>query len=227
MEIDCDDATVWGVQRGRLIAVALAAAVSAFGAFAPPAAADAFERVYNDFKKTGRIPPCKYSSAELQDAAQQVPPDIEQYVPSFLDALDAARDNRADCGKKKPAAQAVPPPAPAGAPPAAGPPQPASARGAPTGAPPAPPASAQPRAEGLPSPAVSGKDKRDAGTPAPVWLLAGLGVLAVLAAISGAIAWWLGWSPAWLASLKASFTEAGERIADTGFEFLDWVRTGR
>jgi len=207
---------------GAGLAVALAAA--------PGALANEFERVYDDFKKTGTVHPCKFSDRELDNAAKQTPPDIEQYVPSFLDALESAREKREECrGGGKPAQAPAPAPAApsAPAPPAGGAPAPAAPTPTAAAPPPAPePLPAEPKLTGVPSPPVGGTE-REGGTPAPVWILAALGALAALAALAGGVAWWLGLSPAWLGSLRSSFAEAGERFADFGLEFVDWVRTGR
>ena len=210
---------------GAVLAVSLAAA--------PAVLANDFERVYEEFKEKGTVHPCRYSDRELDNAAKQTPPDIEQYVPSFLDALEAAREKREECrGGGKPQ-QAAPAPAPAPAapaPPSGGAPATpgAPAPEAPTAAPPpAPePVPAEPHVQGVPSPPAKATE-RESGTPAPVWILAALGAIAALAALAGGVAWWLGLSPAWLTSLRSSFAEAGERFSDFGFEFWDWVRTGR
>ena len=218
------------MQRRRQI-VALGAALVMSLAAAPAASANEFERVYDEFKKRGSIHPCRFTERELDNAAKQTPPDIEQYVPSFLDALEAARDRRPSCddGPKRSAPAPVPAPA-APAPPSGGSPAApaAPATTGPTAAPPpAPdPGPAEPRVSGVPSPPAKATE-RESGTPAPIWILAALGALAALAALAAGVAWWLGLSPAWLASLRSSFSEAGERIGDFGFEFVDWVRTGR
>src|SRR5881409_2623429 len=76
------------------------AAAAAFVALAAPASANEFQTLYNDFKGDGSIDPCRYSSGELQQGASQIPPDIEQYAPSFADQLAAARHRQAGgrCG---------------------------------------------------------------------------------------------------------------------------------
>ena len=216
--------------RRRIAAVGAAVAVAL--AAAPTALANDFERVYDDFKKTGTVRPCKFSDKQLDNAAKQTPPDIEQYVPSFLDALEAARERREECRSGAQAQQAQPAPAPAGAapaPPAGGAPAPAAPAPGTAAPPPAPdPLPAEPKLTGVPSPpGAAAAKERESGTPAPVWILAALGALAALAALAGGIAWWLGLSPAWLTSLRSSFADAGERFADFGLEFADWVRTGR
>ena len=217
------------MHRRRQIA-ALGAALAVSLAAAPGALANDFERVYDDFKKSGTVHPCKFSDKQLDNAAKQTPPDIEQYVPSFLDALESAREKREECRTGNAPQQAEPAPAPApatGAPPAGGAPAPGAPAPTTAAPPPAPePLPAEPKITGVPSPPAKATE-RESGTPAPVWILAALGALAALAALAGAAAWWLGLSPAWLASLRSSFAEAGERFSDFGLEFVDWVRTGR
>ena len=218
--------------RRQITALGAIAALSA--AAAPAAMANDFEEVYDDFKKSGTVHACRFSENELDNAAKQTPPDIEQYVPSFLDALENAREKRDECrGERAPAQEeAAPAPAPAapptpGAPSGGAPATPTPGAAAPgSTAPPAPAVPAEPRVSGVPSPPTKATE-RESGTPAPVWILAALGALAALAALAAAVAWWLGLSPAWAASLRSSFSEAGERFSDFGLEFADWVRTGR
>src|SRR3954451_14931451 len=94
----------------------------AFGLMAAPAAhADAFDRIFHEYQKTGKINPCHFSQHDLDKAQGEVPNDIEAYAPDFPDALQAAAEQRASggCGKPQPAAT---PGAPAATPPSAGPP---------------------------------------------------------------------------------------------------------
>lgn len=211
-----------------LVALALAAS-------APAALAGPFERVYQDFKGDGVIDGCNYSDGELQSAAGQIPPDIEQYAPAFAEALAAAREKRASgaCDptpKKKepepepaPAAPAPPPERPAGPKP-----RPAAPRIA---EPPAPaPQARAVLASDVRPPAVdtTGTVATGADAPTPVWLLAALAVAALLAALGGLLAWVFGWSPErYTRPLAASAAEAGGRTADVAGEFWDWVRLGR
>src|SRR4051794_93849 len=97
----------------RALLLALAALVS-LAVAAPLAHADAFDEIFRDYSKDGRIDPCKHSAAELQRARKDVPPDIEQYAPDFPDALDQAIEARARgrCGPKKKAAPAPAPTTP-------------------------------------------------------------------------------------------------------------------
>src|SRR5947199_3719472 len=92
-------------------------ALVAIGLLSAPAAQakSSFETLYHEYQSTGSIKSCKHSSAELQAAQNQVPPDIAQYAPDFPAALQASLQARAHgvCGG---AAAAAPTLGPAGTP---------------------------------------------------------------------------------------------------------------
>src|SRR3954470_23865398 len=69
-------------------------------ALAAPAAAhaNAFDKIFHDYQRTGKIDPCKYSRGDLQQAQSQVPNDVEAYAPDFPNALQAALEARAGGG---------------------------------------------------------------------------------------------------------------------------------
>jgi hypothetical protein len=206
----------------------------ALAALPAPALADQFERVYQDFKDDGEIDGCRYSDGELAAAEGQIPPDIEQYAPSFAEQLAAAREKRASGAcDPKPAARrrrrAEPAPAPAAAPPPA-------RRGPRPAAPvPEPPGPSVPPRRLLPeqvdAPAASAPAalaERGGDAPAPVWVLAVLAALALLGGAAGAVAWLRGWSPErFTRPLAAAAGEAGDRTASLAGEFWDWLRLGR
>jgi hypothetical protein len=206
-----------------LLAVALAA----------PAAAQAndFQNVYREYKRTGTIKPCRFSDRQLANAEKQTPPDVEQYAPSFLDALQTARERNSGCGKKT-AAQPAPAAAPSGGTPTPSVPTPVpqptqpTTTPAPAATPPAPNPPVQPHVAGVASPPVA-HPKRDDSAPAAVWLLAVLGALALIAAVLGALAWWFGWSAdRWTRPFRASTEEFAGRARDFRVELTDWLRTG-
>src|SRR5204863_6750561 len=100
-------ATVSRVRRAialSLLACAVALPQSAF--------ANDFQTVYRVYKRTGAIKPCRFSDNQLRNAERETPPDVEQYAPSFLDALQAAREHSGGCNKKPAAAPAPTPTAP-------------------------------------------------------------------------------------------------------------------
>jgi hypothetical protein len=205
-------------------------ACAALLALPQAAAANDFQTVYREYKRTGTIKPCKFSDKQLRGAERQTPPDVEQYAPSFLDALQAARERNASCDKRQ--AAPAPQPAPTPSAPTPVPAQPAPTPTTPTPTPvpsqptPAPTVPAQPAVGGVPSPAAT-HPKRDESAPAPVWILAVLGGLALLAAIAAALAWWFGWSPErWTRPFRASCGEFAGRLADFRVELTDWIRTG-
>jgi hypothetical protein len=196
------------------------------------ASANDFQDVYREYKRTGTIKPCRFSNGQLRNAERQTPPDVQQYAPSFLDALQSARERSADCGKQA----ATPAPAPAA--PAAQEPTPSTPTPVPeptattpvptatTAVPPAPTVPAQAKVTGVASPPVA-HAKQDDSAPAAVWLLAVLGGLALLFAVFAALAWWFGWSAErFTRPWRASWSDFAARLSDFRGEFGDWVRTG-
>jgi outer membrane biosynthesis protein TonB len=196
------------------------------------ASANDFQNVYRDYKRTGTIKPCRFSNKQLANAERQTPPDVEQYAPSFLDALQNAREHGSDCGK--PAATPAPAPTPPTTTPAAAPtpstpaPAPPAATTATPAAspPPAPTVPVQPAVANVPSPPI--KDTRaDDRAPAAVWLLAALGAFVLLSAVFAGLAWWFGWSAErFVRPWAASWDDFAGRASDLGVEFRDWLRTG-
>jgi hypothetical protein len=210
------------------VAIALAVAL----AFPAAASANDFQNVYREYKRTGTIKPCRFSDKQLANAEKQTPPDVEQYAPSFLDALQNARERNADCGKK-PAVAPAPTPTPttpttAAPTPSTPTPSPQTTTAAtPTAAPPpAPTVPVQPAVANVASPPIAGA-KKDDKAPAAVWLLAALGVVLLLSAVFAGLAWWFGWSAEWFTRpWSASWGDFSGRASDLGVEFRDWLRTG-
>jgi len=207
--------------------VALATA-AAFVALAAPASANEFQTLYNDFKGDGTIDPCRYSSGQLQQGASQIPPDIEQYAPSFADQLAAARQRQAGgrCGApgSSPVERAAAAAGKTGSSPSGG------RRAGGISKPPAPKHTAGPTLAGVPSPEVSANAATAAGTdaPAPVWILGGLLALAGLVLVGGLAIRASGLRAERHArALGASAAEACGRVADALAEFWDWLRLGR
>jgi hypothetical protein len=221
----------------RLAPIALLGALLLALAAAPAAHADAFDRIFGDYQRDGRIDPCRYSEDELRDAKGQVPNDIEAYAPDFPDALAAAAEQRAGggCPKRPGSSGGAAGAAGAGggaAPPGAAPP---AAPGAPPDAPgaagtPAPEPELKPAApvadDAIAQAAASSGDS-EAGTPAALLLLAILGALLALGGALYALARWSAWDPAWARGTRHAVGEAGWRASATWAEFADWVRIGR
>jgi hypothetical protein len=202
-------------------------------ALAPAAHADAFDRIFHEYQKTGKIDPCHFSRQDLEKAQGQVPNDIEAYAPDFPEALQAAAEQRAGgaCARKQATAAA-----PAAAAPAATPPAAPAAPGA-TAAPaagatgtPAPTPDAQPAASIADDAIAKAADTRrasDAGPPAPVVALAVVGLLLALGGLGYGLARWLAWEPRWATGTRHAVGEAGWRASATWAEFTDWLRLGR
>ena len=70
---------------------------------AAPAAADTFDDVFKDFAADGQVDPCAFTTKELNDVRDDVPPDIEQYAPDFPAALTLAIEARGkgNCDEEK------------------------------------------------------------------------------------------------------------------------------
>ncbi len=79
------------MKRGALAIIAMLVVIAPSAAWA----GDAFEEVLKDYKGDANISPCKHSEKTLRDAAEQVPNDIEQFVPDFPEALGNAIAARA------------------------------------------------------------------------------------------------------------------------------------
>ena len=194
---------------------------------APPAAlANDFQKVYDWYKQHGSIQACRFSEAQLKNAERETPPDVEQYAPSFLDAVGTAREQSGSCHKAKAPAAAAPAPAPPASPPAAttAAPTPSVPTPAPVTTTPQPVATTATPAPAVPAAATSAPPLRlrqtaahDDPPPVALWTLAGLAVLLFLAALGSAVAWLLGWYPdRWL----------GRGSGDGWRELADWLRFG-
>ena len=233
----------------RTVLWALLACLATFAVSAAPAAAqsgDALARMVQQLTMKGRIDPCDYTTKQLKDARNNLPPDIEQYAPDIGTAIDAAVQSRARgaCrkGAKKdqetsggttaggvvPGSSGTPGGPTATAPSAQTTPTVPGAVSTPQPTPdpqPAPGAadSAIPQAvDAAPASSTSAGD-----APAPLVLLILLGTLLLAAALLAAAVRWLAWEPAWLDRTRHATAEAGWRTSNAWAEFTDWVRLGR
>lgn len=171
-----------------------------------------------DFRRDGRIDPCRYSDRQLRNGLNGLPPDVQQYAPGLADQLAAGREG---CGGASPGAaetrqlEAVPTPGAVGG----------GGGGSPEAKVPAPPA---PKAtERLRLAALDTPDVGATGSDAPGWLAPLLVVLGLVAAMF-ALAHLRGDSPDGVVRpLRASFAEAGGRTADAVAQMWDRVRLGR
>jgi hypothetical protein len=191
---------------------------------APASAASAFKTLFDAYKQSGTISSCKYSAAELQSAASQVPPDIQQYAPDFPAALQAALQARARgvCGGKGSAATAAAP-TPGGV--AATPHGPAPP--SPAGVTPSPTRSADAGSSVIAAAASAAPS--GGGTTGRVALI----VMAVLLGCLALVAvWWTvsvvrGREPAWAGPATHALGEVRLRAGGALREFADWIRLGR
>ena len=202
------------------------------------AAADAFDDVFADYQKDGRINACRHSDDALRDARKDIPNDIEQYAPDFPDALDEALERRArgECqnggtdGDGSPNAGAAA--AQNGGTPAPGSEEASTTPPAATtpGAAPTPPPAAEADAAALDG-AIANAAERDAeggsDAPAPLLVLAIVGGLLALVALAWGILRWFALEPGWLVSARHATAEAGWRTSGAWADFTDWVRRGR
>ena len=198
------------------------------------AAADAFDDVFADYQRDGRINACEHTDKALRDARGQIPNDIEQYAPDFPDALDEALERRArgECQNGGSDGDGSPnggPEATAGG--GGDTPTTATAPANTTpGAAPAPPGAAEANTtanDGAIANAASRQADTDSDAPAPLLVLAVLGgVLALLALIWGLLRWFAA-EPGWLASARHATAEAGSRTSGARADFTDWVKRGR
>ena len=197
--------------------------------------ADAFDDVFADYQKDGKIDACQHTEKELRDARSQIPNDIEQYAPDFPDALDAAREQRARGGCKDDATATNASQdtggaaAPGSTPPAATTPTTPTAP-ATTGATPTPPGTTN-AADAADDGAIANAAERDADTggdaPAPLLVLAIVGGLIALGLLLWGLMRWLAYEPDWSRSARHATAEAGWRTSGAWADFTDWLRRGR
>jgi len=195
------------------------------------AAADAFDDVFADYQKDGRIDACRHSDRALRDARAEIPNDIEQYAPDFPDALDDALERRArgDCPGRAAnggtAAEDQPGAAGGAGTPTGTTPAPPTT----PGAAPAPPGTSEANANALDG-AIVNAASREADTggdaPAPLLVLAVVGGLVALLLLVWALLRWLAVEPRWLAGARHATAEAGWRASGAWADFADWVRRG-
>jgi hypothetical protein len=199
------------------------------------ASADAFDDVFADYQKDGRINACSHSDDTLRDARGKIPNDIEQYAPDFPDALDEALERRArgECQNGGRDGDGSPN---AGGAPSGGTPAPGSTTGAGTPAPttpgaaPTPPPAAEATtaaSDGAIANAAARGADGGSDAPAPLLVLAAVGGLLALVALAWGLLRWFALEPGWLVSARHATAEAGWRTSGAWADFTDWVRRGR
>jgi hypothetical protein len=213
----------------RILPFLVAALVCALPAVA---SADAFDDVFADYQRDGRINACRHTDEALKDARKQIPNDIEQYAPDFPDALDEALERRArgECANGGNRGDGSPTGGPSSSDPGGTGGASATPPAATTpGAAPAPPGTASANANALDG-AISNAAQRDADTggdaPAPLLVLAVVGGLLLLVALVWGLLRWLALEPRWLAGARHATAEAGWHTSGAWADFSDWIRRG-
>ena len=171
------------------------------------AGADPFTAVEQVYAQTQVIPPCEFSSRELNQAQSTIPNDDAQYEQDLVAAIEQARQERADgaCRATRHVA--------------------AKAVTVPVGTPAPPPAA--PLGRGTPLVAGSVLAATDSGPPAPFAILEIFGFLFLAATAVLCAARLRGWDPAWTARAGHLWNEAGHRVSGVWSEFGDRLRSGR
>ena len=237
--------------------VLLAALVFAVAVAPANAAVTAnLKKVLDAYIAKQSVPPCQFTTAQLNDALKNVTRDLRQYQPDFEDAVRTAIEQRSagSCAKKskKTESSASTPAAGGGTSgssgssntPAAGTNTPSAGGSEPAAPATSTPASAtpagvtpQPDPAVNPAPAVADDAIPAAATgapidgaddaPAPLLVLAlMIGLLLLLGALWAAVQW-AGFNPPWLQRWRHASHEAGWRASAAWSEFTDWVRLGR
>jgi hypothetical protein len=197
-------------------------------------AGSAFNEVLKDYQSDGQIDACSHSDKTLRDAQHQIPNDIQQYPPDFPDALSQALRQRASgtCDKSKGGGTST---ATASASASGGSGAGGSGAGtssAPTpaakpGAAPSQPAVAKPAGGELAADVPASASASKADTPLPLFLLAIIGAILLLAGLFAWFARFMGWGFEGLEPARHTWREAGWRTENTISEFADWLRFGR
>lgn len=198
------------MRLGRPISILLVLAPLALPS---SAAAAGFQEIFGDYRADGELNGC-YRPEELHNAAQQIPPDVEQYAPGFGNALSTAQSRCTAGGGGTPQEDAAGDPAApvsAGTP---GPGAPAAVTRKAVAEPPAPRAADPPVIGNLPDPTLDTATAvvRSDTPGALIALLLAAGIAVVLA-LAWTLAWFMGWSPERLTKpLSAAFQTVWDRL---------------
>jgi hypothetical protein len=150
----------------------LASVGASLALVAPSTAAAQFAGVFGDYKGDQAISACSWSPGQLRGALGQTPPDIAQYAPGFIDAVNGALYTHAQggCGAQPTAAAQAP---------TGGSAPPGLVNPGPTPKPP-PVVKADPVLASAPVPPVSGDVDLSGSAPWPPLALAGLAAITLL-----------------------------------------------
>jgi hypothetical protein len=176
----------WTILAALLIAVAMPGVA---------AGASTYSRVLRSYQNRGSIPPCQFSSGQLETALKSVDTYGAQYFADFTAAIQTALAARASgaCATNGTTT-----------------PAPTTGGGGPTESP----------SFAKPVTAATG-----AGVPAPIVVLAALAALFALVGVVAGVGHLRGWDPVWAEGWRHQWAEAGYRVGGTWAEFLDWLRS--
>jgi hypothetical protein len=160
------------------------------------AASGGYRAVLETYRATGTIPPCRFTSEQLQSAQKDIDTYGAEYFADFAAAIQTALTQRASgvCGSQ---ARAVPG---------------------------VPGVSSQPSSR-LPSRLPPVSAGTSAGLPLPLLVLAILAGGGALAAAAAGVWRWRGWEPVWILAWRHCWAEAAHRLGAVWLDFTDWVRS--
>jgi cobalamin biosynthesis Mg chelatase CobN len=201
------------------------------------ALANAYDDTLNEYRTTGAVDGCKYSAAELSQAKDQTPKNINDIAPGYPAqlALAAAKRAKGCSASEEKSTSSSTAGAGAGTDTGSGsgtgtatqPPATDTGAGA-TSQPPATttiaPNAPQTAATPAPAPAATQSGSSHKGARLALLVLAAL--VLILLALWAAARWWA-WEPHWLVRWRHATAEAGWRASAAWAEFTDWLRLGR
>jgi hypothetical protein len=201
------------------------------------ALANAYDDTLKEYRTTGAVDGCKYSAAELSQAKDQTPKNINDIAPGYPAqlALAAAKRAKGCSASEEKSTSSSTAGAGAGTDTGSGsgtgtatqPPATDTGAGA-TSQPPATttiaPNAPQTAATPAPAPAATQSGSSHKGARLALLVLAAL--VLILLALWAAARWWA-WEPHWLVRWRHATAEAGWRASAAWAEFTDWLRLGR
>jgi cobalamin biosynthesis Mg chelatase CobN len=201
------------------------------------ALANAYDDTLKEYRTTGAVDGCKYSAAELSQAKDQTPKNINDIAPGYPAqlALAAAKRAKGCSASEEKSTSSSTAGAGAGTDTGSGsgtgtatqPPATDTGAGA-TSQPPATttiaPNAPQTAAAPAPAPAATQSGSSHKGARLALLVLAAL--VLILLALWAAARWWA-WEPHWLVRWRHATAEAGWRASAAWAEFTDWLRLGR
>lgn len=178
------------------------------------AVANEFQQIFGDYRADGQLNEC-YTPQQLQNAAGQIPPDVEQYAPGFGNALAGAQSG---CRSAPPpttaeeAEEEAPAPVTAAGTPGTPTPEPVTKKA--VTEPPAPKKEPKLVVGDLPDPRLNTSAVAvSTDTPGALIALIIAAAIVLLLALAWTLAWFLGWNPERLTRpLAATFQTVWDRL---------------